>query len=231
MNLLLLVNRARRECGVAGGDLSTLLSPSREAQRFIDWISEAWTDVQTDRTDWEWMRKTATFATVPGQGEYTVTQTGASDLAEWIAYTGRIYPTAGGQAGEQFLSERSWEDFRDLFRFSTMRTTQSLPIEVAIKPDHGLALWPLPDPTGYTVSMDYYRIATELTVAADDPSTAGNDLPQRFHMLLVAKAMRAYAGYESAPEVENRGASMEMKYMSRLTAWGTRDVEFAGPLA
>ena len=231
MNFLGLWNRSRRECGVSGADATTIQANlSVEGQRFKDWVLTAWEDVQLMRTDWQWMRKTATFNTVAGQAGYTLAQAGATDCAEWMRESFRDYLTSVGVAGETFMTYRAYGDFRDLYEFSSMRLTQSRPMEITVKPDHTLAMWPLPNAV-YTITGEYYRVPTVLSADADDPSAAGNDLPVRFHMLLVAKVMRSYAAFESAPEVESRGMMIERRKKAELENWGLIVPTMAGALA
>ena len=232
MNYLTLVNRARQECGVSGGALSTIGSGlSLEGQRFKDWVNTAWTDLQLHRADWQWMRKAATFQTVIGQTSYTSVQTGASDVALWAPESFRDYLTSGGVKGEMFMTFRNFNEYRDLYEINAMRLTQARPIEITVRPDHTtLSMWPIPIDI-YTINGEYYRVPTDLLVDADDPSTVGNDLPSRFHMILVYMAMRSYAAYESAPEVDARGMEGMMRLRSQIERWGLQTPGMGASLA
>lgn len=229
MQYLQLVNRARRECGVSGPDLATLQSGlSKEGQRFADWIGQAWTDLQMARADWQWMRTETVFATVLAQGDYTLAQAGATDLAEWIPDSFRSYLTATGTPGEQTMEWVDYTRFRDYYQFSTMRTSPGFPLWLTTKPDHSLAVWPLPN-AAYTIRGEYYRAPTALSADADDPADDG--LPVRFHMLLVFMAMQAYAFFAAAPEIEARATSQRNRMMSKLEVWGLPMLEEGGTLA
>jgi len=229
MRFLDLVNRARQECGVSGADLATLQSGlSREGRRFADWIKQAWADLQMAHPDWEWMRKETTFPTVLTQGDYTPTQAGATDLGEWRPDSFRSYLTATGTPGEQHMEYVDYTRYRDLYQFSTMRTSPGFPLWFTVKPDHSLAVWPLPN-AAYTIRGEYYRAPTELSADADDPADDG--LPERFHMLLVFMAMQSYAFFAAAPEVEARATAQRRRMLGKLETWGLVRLEEAGPLA
>lgn len=231
MQFLELVNRARRECGVSGSNLTTLQSGlSDEGKRFVDWVGQAWIDVQSKRPDWQWMRKPMTFQTVAAQSSYTLAEMGVTDLADWIRDSFRSYLTATGSTAEQFMVDWEYSAFRDQYIFSSMRTSPGYPMQMTIQPDKTMAMWPVPNGI-YTINGEYYRAATELSADADDPSSAGNDLPERFHMLLVGMAMASYAAFESAPEVDGRAREIIARYSRRLTNWGLPPMSVAGALA
>lgn len=231
MNFLALVNRARQECGVSGPPITTLAMLTVEGQRFSDWIAQAWTDVQEMRTDWQWMRKDLSFQTTAGVigNSYSPAAIGSPDVAEYVRSNFRVYLTAGGSNAEQFMTYWDWGDFRDAYVFSSPRNVLSMPLNITVKPDHSLMVWPNAANV-YTIVGEYYRIPTDLLVDSDDPSSPGNDLPTRFHLLLVGLAMRSYAAYESAPEVDARGIEWVNRYRGRLELWGIRAATMGGSL-
>lgn len=78
-------------CGVSGAALTTTANQTGEPGRLCNWINEAWEDIQTQRQDWQWMRKTATFTTVANQPIYTISQIGLTDFGHWSRDTFRNY--------------------------------------------------------------------------------------------------------------------------------------------
>ena len=91
MNFLSLVNSFIEKAGVSSSALSTVVGTTGEAKRCVNWINEAWMDLQAMRQDWLWMRSTATFPTVAGQTFYTPAQAGISDFGLWTRDTWRNY--------------------------------------------------------------------------------------------------------------------------------------------
>lgn len=91
MNFLAIINRVRTNCDVSGPALTTAQNLSGESLNIANWVNEAWLDIQAQRTDWEWLRKTATFPTVSGQPLYTTAQIGLTDFGMWARDTFRNY--------------------------------------------------------------------------------------------------------------------------------------------
>jgi hypothetical protein len=198
MNFLELVQRVGLEVG-ASGSITTVVGATGEYARLKNWIAQAWIELQMEHTDWRFMRAGSTLSTIAGTSEYDVTAAPISlaTFANFVPNTFRIYETTGD---EQYLYEMDWDSFRDEWIFGSNRTSQSRPQFVTVKPDKKLVLAQIPDKV-YTVVFDYYKLPTELSLDADTPN-----IPTRFHMLMVYKAMEWYASYENAPEVATRGA-------------------------
>lgn len=231
MMFLELVNRARRECGVSGVALSTLQHGlTAEGQRFVDWTTDAWNDLQIEKPDWQWMRKTFTFQTVPSQANYTPAQAGAADAASWKIDSFRAFATVAGYGDEQIVPPMSWDVWRNVYQFGANRTATGRPVAIAVGPDKSLNVGPLPD-DAYTVIGEYYRKPTTLVNDTDSPSDAGNDLPDRYHMLLVYEVMERYALYESAPEVRARAETGRKRPRNALMAQYLPQIGFGPPLA
>lgn len=199
MNLLQLVNQARVECGVSGPALTTAQSQTGESGRFVSWVVQAWTDIQTSKEDWLWMREPFNFNTVSGTWEYSATAAGLTDFGNWKRDSFRCSTYGQNYADEQLLNYMEWTTFRNLYRYANMRNTTARPVVVSIKPNKDLAFGSIPDAV-YVIDGEYYTQPVTLSADADVPL-----LPSRFQMAIVYRSMMYYAGYESAPEVMSRG--------------------------
>lgn len=231
MNFLALVNRTRRECGVSSSALSSFSGLSVEDARVKEWVSEAWHDVQLHRADWNWMRKPVSFQTVAAQRSYTAAQAGVTDLGDWKRDSFRVYLTASGVVDEQFMPHVDYESFRNIYQFGATSSEPSRPRVFTVNPtDKQLVLAPIPDAV-YTVVGEQYHTVTDLVDTTDDPSSAANGLDARFHMLIVYKAMAAYASYEAAPEVLQRADTESRRLMNRLEFDQLPPITFGPPLA
>lgn len=231
MNFLQLVNRTRQECGVSSIALSALSGLAAADQRIKDWVANAWADLQLAHTDWQFMQGPFTFTTVNNQFFYTPTQAGAPDVADWKRDSFRCYTTASGFADEQILPFMADDVFRDVYQFGSMRTTLSRPVVFTIDPStRGLSIGPVPL-VGYTILGLYYNAPTALVADADDPSTPGNDLPTRWHMLLVWMAAQSYAAYEAAAEVKQRADENATRMMEQLEIEQLPGITFGPSLA
>jgi len=113
MNLLQLCNRLISEAGISAQPMTTTAGQTGELGRVVNWIQQAWLDIQSAHTTWRWMRKSATIVTAAGQsGGYTAV---ANDVATWTLDTARNYVTASGNITEVFMNFVEYDDFRDSY--------------------------------------------------------------------------------------------------------------------
>lgn len=196
MNFLELCQRAVMEGGASGNN-STVVGAAGEWARFVTWVNQAWKDVQFNRNDWLWMRKTKSFSTIANQGEYPIASAPLSltDFGNWVEHSFRIYQTSAGIGHELTLDYVPYEYFRDTWLISSLRYSYTQPTRITVSPSKSLILALPPDSTDYTISGDYYKTLTALTLDTDTP-----DMPVRFHEAIVWKALMYYGAYESAPE-------------------------------
>lgn len=231
MNLLQLTNRLRQECGISGDDLSTVVGVTGEAQRCRDWIVQAWTEIQEEHREYDWMRKEVSFDTIAGQQAYTPSDPipvgiALTDFGHWDIDSFRCYLKSIGVANEMFLTKMDYAQFRDHYIFATFRTTQSRPISIAVRPnDKALLLGPIPDFV-YTVVGEYFYDPITLSLDADTPA-----MPSRYHMAIVYRAMQSYALYEAAPEVMTRGQTGYSELIKRIEEDQLQPIDLAGALA
>lgn len=227
MNFLQLVQRLASECGVPTSNLTTAESQTGEAGRLVNWVNAAWLDIQTAHRDWDWMRASASWTTVNTQAEYTTTECGiaAGTFGFWERNSFRCYSTSAGFGSEMFLRYLPYDEWRNQYKFGSFQTTYSRPMDVSITPSKGIALGPYPT-DGFTIRGDYFTAPSEMSDDADTPS-----LPTQFHLAIVYRAMMFYAGFESAPEVYQRGEFEFGKLMRRMEQDRLREVAFVGALA
>jgi hypothetical protein len=242
MNFLQLCQRAAVECGVASttaitSALTTVVGATGSLGRLIGWVNEAWGDIQMDCDDWTWMRSSAllgggvTVNTIAGQAYYPL-GTGAGtvgvlsdNFGKWDRGSFRCQST-GSYQDETFLFEIPFDDWRNSYMLGANRTVQTRPTDVAVGPGNEICLGPPPNGL-YTVTADYYRAPTDMTLDADTPT----GLPVQFHLLIVYYAMRKYSQYESAPEVYQRAKQEGDTTMAQLRLLRGPRFTFAGALA
>ena len=211
MNLLQLTNQARVECGVSGPALSTVQNLTGESARMTSWVQQAWIDVQTSKEDWLFLRQPFTFNTVTQQWQYNAsTDCGLSNFGNWKRDSFRASTIGSNYGDEQLLNYMEWTTYRNLYRYANMRNTYARPVVVAITPEKDLAFGSTPD-QAYVIDGEYYTQPLSLTADTDSP-----DIPARFHMIIVYRAMMYYAGYEAAPEVLARGDFEYRRLYSRM---------------
>jgi hypothetical protein len=237
MTLLQLTNRTMQECAVSGGPLTTVANLSGEQLRILTWVQQAWTEVQEKHNDWQWMRSSnlagggvsfVPSAGVPvtplGTGPGTV-GVAAGNFGKWVTGTFRTWLTSVGTNNETFLDDISYDEWRDAYMYGSLRTVQTRPVVIAPGPAMQLCVGPPSDGT-YTVTGDYYWAPTSMTSDSDTPT----GLPSGYDMVIVYQAMLYYGGYESAPEVLDRGTVGYSKLMSEMEAKWLPECSFAGCL-
>lgn len=243
MNYLQLVQRMASECGVSG-TLTTVAGQQGSLLRCVNWIQQAWIEIQTAHDDWTFLRSSrllgagASFATVSGQLFYPVgTGAGtvgisADDFGAWDMDSFRVQVTSVGFANETYLDKVAFDNWRNSYMYGAMQQVVTRPVAIAEGPENQLCLGPASDGT-YTVTGDFYWAPQIMTIDADEPKNRGLTwrLPKRFDMLIVYRAMRYYAAYESAPEVHQRAVDGEGDMMAKLEMLYLPEFNSGEPLA
>lgn len=238
-----LCQRAAIECGVATSQniltaLPTVDGATGSLGRITNWVGDAWTDIQMDNDSWDWMRSSqilgagVSFQTIYGQASYPL-GTGAGtvgvttdNFGKWDRETIWSFTTANGFADEINLGEVSFDTWRATYMSNANRNVRTRPMVFAVGPDQSLCLGP--DVNGlYTITGDYFVAPSEMDLDDDIPT----GLPVRFNMLIVYQAMIKYGGYESAPEVYQRGTEESAGMFAQLLAVRAPRVSWGGPLA
>lgn len=243
MNFLQLCQRTCVECGVASGTailtaLPSVVGATGSVGRVVNWVGDAWNQLQMAHEDWSWMRSSnilgagASFTTIAGQASYPLgTGPGTVGIApdafgKWDEGTFRNFTTAVGYRDEQPLDDISFDAWRDSYMLGAQRSEQTRPVAVAIGADESICLGPPPNDQ-YTITADFY-VAPSL-MAADTDVPVG--LPKRFHMLIVYRAMISYGGYEAASEVTQRGADENARMYAQLLSVRAPRMSFGSALA
>ena len=233
---LQLCSDLRREVNASGTGPTAVTNQTGEYLRIVNWVKNAWTEIQGRSFNWRWMRSTFSVNTTSGDEKYAgtdctdgLTAAAVTRFSRWIPFDDdgasnvKCYLTSGGVAGEYFLTNLPWNYYTSLYRLGTQNNGQ--PIHVSIDPQNNLVLGPKPDGI-YTISGEYQRSAQELAADADTP-----EMPSPFHQLVVYIAMQKYAGYQNAPEVMSRGVTEGNRLMRQLEMNQLPMVGLGAPLA
>lgn len=224
MNFLELVNSTRENCGVPG-TIATVAGATNESLLLINWVRQALKEIEQDRPDWEWMRKPFSFNTVVAKQSYSAaTDIGLADFGYWRNNSFRIYLTSAGVANEIILDQYEYNLFRDYYLLGSRKLAYARPAAIAVSPDRSLVLGLAPSDI-YTVSGEYFRVPQVLSADTDIP-----DMPERYHMAIVYKAMVKYGNYWAAPEQTQAGASQLSALMNTMAADQTPTVFLGGAM-
>ena len=219
MNFLEIVQKTSRECQIPGVGPSAVTSQTGEALQLVDWVYDAWLEIQNRHVNWRWMRSTFFFNTVADQQEYAftdctdeVTTNTIDRFARWwitsIEDPAKIYLLATGVGGQHWLSPSPWDAFKAVYKIGSQNS--SLPAHVAITPADKIALGPAPNDI-YRVIGDYQKSPQLLAADGDTP-----DMPSQYHNLIVYRAMEKYAYFESAAEILARAEKEGNRLMRQV---------------
>lgn len=251
MNRLQLCQKLQTLCGVSG-TLATTIGQTGSLGRLVGWVDDAWSNLQTERDDWEFLRSSYlegngfSFSTVAGQsvyplgfgsgtlpnfilGESSLGSSSALPVADnfgkWARETFRCQVTAQGFNTEVPIDWVPYDIWRDVYMMGAMRSVTTRPVVMAIGPDQSICLGPPSDGT-YTITGDFYAAPQVMTADTDVPA----GIAARFHLLIVYDAMDMYADYESAPEVSAAAAKGRTKLLPSFQSLYLPPCFFAGAL-
>ncbi len=216
MTFLQLVQRLRSECGVPGTGPTSVISQTGEMERLVNWISQAYQEIQLARRDWEWLRKSTSFNTVAHKQSYHPTNVSPdialTDFSHWRNDSFWIYLTSAGKSTETSLGQCEYDSFRNLYLMGAGTITYGQPSILAVGPDDSLVLGPNPDGI-YTITAEYYTTPQVLALDSDVPT-----MPVRFHMAIVYRAMWKYGMFNAAIELVQHGEKECSKMFTRMEA-------------
>jgi len=210
MTYLELCQRLRQEVGAAGAGPASVTGQHGEYARMVSWIPQAWREIEVSRHQWrfDWAE-----ASVPVEADFRQYSPPA-DLDRWDAET----LVCNGRP----LVAMSWE----LFRKNHLEDSgQAYPQILTQKPDLTLVLDTVPKQDGQ-ITFEYWRTPQKLTEGGATPR-----LPERYHMIIVYRAMLYYGLYENAPEVVQAARSGESRIMGEMELSELPAIVSGGPLA
>lgn len=223
MTFLELCKRLRQEAGIAGTGPDSVLSQTGQNKQVVDWITAAYEAVQLMHSTWRFLRADFSFATIESIQEYTPTAVGLTDFATWIRDDIRLYENL---TDEQFLEYYPWDEFRINYMFGSHRTVEGRPVIVSIKPNDSLMLWQLPNSADFTVIGEYYQTPDVMEANDDEPI-----FPVRYHMIVVWKALKDYAGFTAADEKYVHGNTEYTRILHPMELKELPDILYGEPLA
>lgn len=208
MNYLQLCQRLRQECGGSGSGPQSVTNQIGENKLYVDWVNQAWREIQNVRQDWFFQWKQGGFDITEGATIITL----PSDLNRMAVL----------EIGDHKVDVIDWPVYRQYY---SQTLEQGRPTAVSFAPNGQLYLNKQAD-KNYSCRIDYYFLPQQLVNNTDIPT-----LPEEFHMIIVYKAMMYYGAYESAADVVGMGVSAYHNMMSDLEYKQLCRVDAPGPLA
>ena len=217
---------ARRSGTVSGTQPATVTGQTGRLNDIVQFVSEAWNEIQSKRDDWKWMNRSWSGSTISGTQAYTPAGLSISNHADWDIHAEvHCYLTSAGEANEwrvPFLQD--WDAFRSAYLRGTVQS--GAPRIYGIRPyDQALVLFPKPD-AAYTLSGEYRKTNQTLSVDADEP-----EMPARFHDAIMWRALELLHDYDEADVLAAKAMREYGKHYSRLVSSQTPPVSLGRTLA
>lgn len=190
MNFLQICQRVASKAGISGSSPITTIGQTGEAARIINWVQDAYVDIQERKPNWWFLRKDFEFNCVSGASTYA--KSTVANNANWINRDIRCYLNTIND--EQWLCYREWEDFKATRLIGSTRAVVGRPQDYSIKPDKSIIFYPIPNDT-YTIVGEHFQTA-RLFSGDDDVPLFG-----QYQMIIVYQALMYYAAYSSDASV------------------------------
>lgn len=223
--------KARRDCRLPGTGPDAVTGQTGVFGRLVDWVSDAYIQIQERHDEWRWMRRTATVSTTADDDDYAygewTDQTDSVVISRFSRWRlndpwdqPKCYLSSSGVSAQYWLTYLDWDSFKTIYKIGSQSSGQ--PAHIAINPNDEIVLGPAPDDT-YVVTADYYLGPQTLAADSDTP-----DMPSRYHNLIVYEAMKRYGTTEGAANIfieGNQQANRMMRALERSQLPGFRLAE------
>lgn len=199
MDFQALAQETRRLAGVGGTGPANVESATGMELKIVNYVQNAWLDIQTHPKNWKWMWEDFSVDLQPGPGTQplqTILNTREYQLVDCDKIrvgTFRSYLTSIGVSDRQRMTWVPWRRFRQ--RYGVVDETADRPIQATRAPNGDLVLYPKPDGI-YSIEFESFRRPQTLVTNTDVP-----EMPTEFHMLIVYEALKRFGKAESAEEV------------------------------
>jgi hypothetical protein len=148
-NFIQLCQLLRQEAGIAGTGPSTTEGQSGELGRLVQWIIEAYEDIQLKNLEWRFLRKNFVLPLLAGQNTYPRASSGlvlsGGAVRNFRRNSLRIYTDTVSFTDELWLPNRDWDLFRDNRLRGASSTQTGRPIEFTLDPSKDIYVWPIPN--------------------------------------------------------------------------------------
>ena len=233
MTFLELLQAFHREYGLSGDSPTSAENQTGETLRLVHWLIDAYKDIQ-NAEQWRWLRVTFTCTTTADQDSYafgecndTLDSAAITRFKRWriddLLDPPKIYLSSSGVGTQTWMSYVPWDWFKSVYRIGTRNS--AFPFFITADPQNKLVVGPPPGDE-YVITGDYVRSAQVLALDEDVP-----EMPEDFHMLIVHRAAKKYAYYESANEVLSRANEDADRLYRQLQADQLPTFRMAGALA
>jgi hypothetical protein len=195
-----LAQETRALSGVGGTGPTSVTTATGIEGRIVNYVKNAWIDIQTHPKKWKWMWGNYLAPTPGGAPLQTIANTRAyllTGVKSVRVNSFKSYLTATGVSDRQWMSWQNWQDFEA--STGIVQELANRPLQVSRDPAGQIHVFPKPNDI-YSIEFEYFKTAQILALDGDVP-----DLPSDFHQLIVYEALKRFGKAEDAPEIINFG--------------------------
>ena len=207
MDFLVLCQRLRARAGISGSGPASVEGQTGEMARVVDWVRDAWVDLQSVRADWGPLWRSLSLPVPAGAKAI-------EPPADWRIPSGQRF-----RFNDRALEWVRYDNVPDALPAS------GEPLGLCLRPDKKLLLLPAPTKEG-VLTGGYYAQPQRLVEGEDTPW-----LPEHLQDAIIYQALIYYAVYEDAPEIYQDAQLKREQYLQRMTNELVPDPLVTGALA
>lgn len=181
---LQIVQQVADESGtLSGSTISTLSGIAGRGKRMKQWVTDAWSEIQTEQRSWRWLDSDFSGTTLSGTRQYSAAGMGISSRfghwkwtsTDWTENAFTVYETSKGQSDEGHLQYVPWNLYRRIYLVGSNAALTGKPTRFSIAPNNRIDLHPIPD-DDFTIRGIYQKAPQTLSVDDDTP-----ECPSQYH--------------------------------------------------
>lgn len=206
MTFLELVQRLQTRTGTGGSDVAQVVGNIGDLRRLVNYVQEAWTEIQAKRRDWSFRFGEFSVACALGSQTYNI----QTLLGTTIERAGTLLLTLEetGVANTKTRVELfDYGFFEDIYSVRDVGTGR--PTACAFLPNFKQVKFNVILDKNYTLKGKYELQNQTLAANGDVPT-----LPEQYHMAIFERALMKWAEFEEAAGVYN---TAKMAYEDWLT--------------
>jgi len=200
MNYLELCQRVRLECAISGSGPAAVTGQVGVYSKLVNWVNDAWREIQLDKTQWLFMWGEFTFDTIINTPDTTTTGLTVRDFTREPLV---IYHKATGLDDKGFIPYLKYKDW--YARYGASHVPAGRPQVWTVLPNGALRLTPKPDGEYVVIGNGHLKPQT-LINNADIPI-----LPEEYHLAIMWLACSKWFADQEAGQ---RQQDMMNNYLS-----------------
>ncbi len=191
--------------------------------RLVNWVRQAWLEIQEDQTQWDFMIERGTMPLAQGQVKYDIKALAVTPcdpacydhIVPFVAPLDSryIWIVDGDQvpSNPQICYYTPAEHFfGDRDRFNILAGGQ--PSRYSIDRDDCIVFDAAPSLDSYYIEFAFKKVPQELLIDTDVPE----GLPLKFHMVIIYKALVYYSMFDEADKQVKRAMKLYKDWLNKL---------------